>query len=175
MKRLVVDMDNCITNALFIDRINEFLKTNYVLEEQKEFKLQNLAGNRISDYWKFMKDKSFYDDAPLIDGAYDVLETLNKKYELYIVTAYLYLDSNPDISANNLKEKYEYLKRKLPFISPKQYIFIDNKNLIESDIAIDDRIENLENSKTKLLFSAWHNKKISSELLNEKGIVRVST
>ena len=79
MKRLVVDMDNCITNALFIDRINEFLKTNYVLEEQKEFKLQNLAGNRISDYWKFMKDKSFYDDAPLIDGVYEALEILNKQ------------------------------------------------------------------------------------------------
>ena len=143
MKRLMIDMDNCITDALFMDRINEFLGTNYKLEEQTEFRLQKITGDRIDEFWQFMKDKSFYDDAPLIKGAYKALEILNKKYDLYIITAFIYPNSNPDISSNNLKFKYEYLKKKLPFISPKQYIFIENKNLIHSDIAIDDKITHL--------------------------------
>ena len=51
MKRLMIDMDNCITDALFMDRINEFLGTNYKLEEQTEFKLQNLTGSRINEFF----------------------------------------------------------------------------------------------------------------------------
>lgn len=175
MKRLMIDMDNCITDALFMDRINEFLGTNYKLEEQTEFRLQKITGNKINDFWDYMKDKSFYDDAPLIDDVYETLEILNKKYDLYIITAFIYPDSNPDISANNLKFKYEYLKRKLPFISPKQYIFLENKNLIHSDIAIDDRISHLENTDKKILMTAWHNKNLKEEELKERGIVRVNT
>lgn len=174
MKRLMIDMDNCITNALFMKRINDFLDTNYTLEDQTEYRLQNITGERINDFWKYMEDKSFYGDSPLVDNAYETLEILNKKYDLYIVTAFIYYDSNPDISANNLKYKYEYLKKKLPFINPKQYIFIENKKLIHSDIAIDDRIDNLENTEKKVLMTAWHNKNIREDELKERGIVRVN-
>ena len=62
MKTLMIDMDNCITDALFIERINEFLGTNYKLEDQTEFRLQKLTGDRIDEFWQFMKDKSFYDE-----------------------------------------------------------------------------------------------------------------
>ena len=175
MKKLMVDMDNCITDALFIERVNEFLNTNYKLEDQEDFELQNLTGERKDEFWKYMENKSFYDDAPLIEGVYDALKILNEKYELYIITAFIYKNSSPDISGNNLKFKYEYLKRKLPFISPSQYIFTENKNIIHSDIAIDDKIVNLSNADKKILITAWHNKNIKEEELNEKGIVRVCT
>jgi len=172
MKRLMIDMDNCITDAYFMEHINKFLGTNYKLEEQEDFYLQNLTGDRMNEFWEYMNHNNFYDDSPLIDGCFEVLEELNKKYELYIVTSYLY-DSKPDISGDNLKNKYNYLKNKLPFISPKQYIFISDKNLIHFDIGLDDRIDNLNNCDKKLLMNAWHNKKIDNNLLNEKGIVRV--
>lgn len=175
MKRLMIDMDNCITDAYFMERINEFLGTDYKLEDQDDFYLQNLTGDRKEEFYQFMADKTFYGDCPLIDGCKEALEILNKKYELYIVTNYLYLEHEPDISSNNLKDKYEYLKKNLPFISPKQYIFMKNKNLIHWDIAVDDRIDNLENADQKLLMTAWHNKKIREEELKAKGIVRVYT
>ena len=57
MKRLMIDMDNCITDALFIERINEFLGTNYKLNEQSEFRLQNLLGNKVNDFWKYMENR----------------------------------------------------------------------------------------------------------------------
>ena len=74
-----------------------------------------------------------------------------------------------------MKFKYKYLKKKLPFIDPKQYIFIENKNLIYSDIAIDDRLSHLNNADKKILLTAWHNKNIKDEELNERGIVRVNS
>lgn len=175
MKKLMIDMDNCITNALFIERINEFLNTDYKLDDQTDFYLQNIAGNRIDEFWEFMNDKSFYDDAPLIDGAYDALKLLNEKYDLYIVSSYLYQESNPDISGNHLKNKYEYLKKNLPFIPREKYIFMDNKCLIPWDITIDDKINNLNGSDKKILFDAWHNRSISEKELNKAGVVRVYT
>ena len=173
MKKFMIDMDNCITNAYFIERINEFLGTNYRLEEQDDFYLQKLTGDGISQFWEFMKSRSFYGDCPLIDGCYEALKVLNEKYDLYIVTDYLYLESEPDISGNNLKDKYDYLKKMLPFISPSQYIFMKNKNLIHWDIAIDDRVDNLESADVKYLMHAWHNKNISPEELESKNIVKV--
>ena len=174
MKKLMIDMDNCITDAYFMERINDFLGTNYKLEDQEDFYLQNLAGDRKTEFWKYMENRSFYGkDCPLIEGAYEALERLNQKYELYIVTNYIYKNSDPDISGNNLRDKYYYLREKLPFISPEQYIFMPNKNLIHWDITIDDREDNMRNADTKILMSAWHNKKLSEEELKEKGIVRV--
>ena len=39
--------------------------------------------------------------------------------------------------------KYDYLKKMLPFISPKQYIFISDKTLIHFDVGVDDKMNNL--------------------------------
>ncbi len=176
MKRLMIDMDNCITDAYFMERINEYLNTNYKLNDQKDFYLQNLISKeKKGGFWNYMTTHTFYGDCPLLKDCYETLKILNQKYKLYIATAYLYEESNPDISGINLKEKYDYLKKYLPFISPKQYIFISDKNLIHSDIAIDDRICNLENSDKKLLMTAWHNKDIDDKELEKKGIKRVNT
>ena len=82
--------------------------------------------------------------------------TLNKKYDVYIVTSYLWRDVI-DISGKNLGYKYYYLKEKLPFIDPSKYIFTTNKNLLKFDIKLDDKIGNLEGAETKILFNSWHN------------------
>ena len=39
---------------------------------------------------------------------------------------------------------------------------------------IDDRISNLEGARTKLLFTAYHNKNISNTDLSQDGIIRVN-
>ena len=172
MKKLMVDMDNVITDGRYLDYINEFLNTDYKLENQTEYYLQDLVGDRVDEFWKEFGNKNVYQDAPLIEGCYKALEELNKKYEVYIVTAYFWGGSNEAIS-NNIKDKYNYLTEKLPFISPQNFIFTSNKHLIDSDIVIDDRINNLSNGKLKLLFNAWHNRNISNDEIKEKGIVRV--
>ena len=37
MKTMMVDMDNVITDGMFINYINEYMKTNYRLEDLKDF------------------------------------------------------------------------------------------------------------------------------------------
>ena len=63
----------------------------------------------------------------------------------------------------------------LPFIKPEKYIFTTNKNIMNFDIRIDDKINNLDDSDTKLLFSAWHNRDIKKEELKERNVVRVDS
>jgi len=173
-KSLMVDMDNVITDGVFLDLINDFLNTNYKLEDISTFFLQELIEERKEEFWNKVKDINFYQDAKLIDNCYKVLKELSNYYEIYIVTAYIWNESL-DLSGNNLKNKYYYLKEKLPFIPIENYIFTTNKNIINFDIKIDDRINNLKNADTKLLFNAWHNKNISQEELTKENIIRVNS
>ncbi len=173
MKTLLIDMDNCITDPKILEYINEFSNTNYKLEDQKDFYLQNLIKDKKNEFYDFLSTKNLYEDCPLKDNCYEVLEELNKKYDIYIVTSYLWKDKT-DSSANNLKNKYNYLREKLPFIDPSKYIFTTNKNIIKGDISIDDKLSNLHTNR-KLLYTAWHNKHISENELNKQGITRVNT
>lgn len=173
-KTLMVDMDNVITDGIFLDLINDFLKTNYKLEEMTTFYLQELIEENKEKFWNKVKDINFYENAKLIDNCYEVLKELSNHYEIYIVTAYIWNESL-DLSGNNLKNKYYYLKENLPFIPIENYIFTTNKNIMNFDIKIDDRIPNLKNTNTKLLFNAWHNKNISKEELEKENITRVNS
>ncbi len=153
MKTLMIDMDNVITDGAYLGIIEQTIGRK--IEVGDTFFLQELLPDKDA-FWESMKDKSFYGDAPLIKDSYEVLEKLNKVYDIYIVTSYIW-DQEHDISASNLKYKYEYLRDKLPFIPTSKYIFTTNKNLLNFDIAIDDRKNNLKSAKEKYLFTAWHN------------------
>lgn len=173
MKTLMVDMDDVITDGMFLQYINEFMKTDYKLDDISDYYyVQKLIGDRY-DFWDYISDKNFYQDAPLLDGCYEALEKLNKIYDIYIVTAYLWTESR-DISGNNLRNKYNYLREMLPFIGPEKYIFASNKRIINFDIRIDDRMSNLEGATTKLLFTAWHNKDITDLELAKNNVIRVN-
>lgn len=174
MKTLMFDMDNVITDGTIFEYIQEFLNKKLNLMDINTYYLQELINDRQEEFWDFVKGKSFYEKAPLFDGCFEVLKKLNKKYDIYIVTSYIWEDLT-DITSDNLKNKYIYLKEKLPFIPPEKYIFTTNKNIINFDIRIDDKIQNLGNGELKLLFSAWHNKNILQETLNDENIIRVDT
>ena len=173
MKTIMVDMDNVITDSIFFELINEFLGSNYKREELKGYYLQELVKDKKEEFWNFVKERNFYEGASLFEGCYEVLEMLNKVYDVYIVTAYLWNDCL-DISGDNLRNKYYYLREKLPFINSDKYIFTTNKNIMNFDIRIDDKLENIENGKIKLLFSAWHNTDLDDNYLKEHNVIRVN-
>lgn len=100
-------------------------------------------------------------------------EKLNEYYDIYIVTSYVWKENVID-AAENLKNKYEYLKHFLPFIDTNNFIFITNKTKIKFDIGIDDRPKNLNSCDQKLLFTEFRNKKISEEELQKDNIIRVN-
>ena len=62
----------------------------------------------------------------------------------------------------------------MPFIDPGKYIFTQNKDIMNFDIRIDDRLLGLGNAKIKLLFNSLSNNTISEEELKEKNVIRVN-
>ncbi len=176
MKKIMVDMDDVICDGGFLSLVNQFLGTNYQKGDIKTYYIQDLIPKEKYPEWtEFFNTKNVYDFCEMLPNMYEVLEKLSKKYEIYIATAYIFRD-NEEYSANNLKNKFEYLYEHLPFISPDNYIFTTNKEIIDCDIKIDDKLSNLEGkAETKLLFTAYHNKEITQEELEKQGVLRVNS
>ena len=174
-KTMMVDMDDVLCHSQILTYINEFLGTDYEYDDFTQYKLQVLLGDERDEFWRYAADKNLYEGVELFPDAHDVLKEYYKFLEIYIVTAYLW-DGIIDISADNLKNKYNYLKEQLPFIDPDKYIFTTNKNLMNFDIRLDDKVENLmyPTPEMKLLYTEWHNRFIPEHDLKEKGIIRVN-
>lgn len=174
MKTIMVDMDDVITIGNFNKFLEEFLGQKIDTDNNKYKYRQEAIKGRENEFRLIYQYRNLYANVPLLDGCYEVLRKLNEKYDVYIVTAYIW---GQDIinAEENLKNKFIYLKENLPFISSQKYIFTQDKKILDFDIKIDDRINNLEGAKIKLLFTAWHNKNISSKELESKGIIRVDS
>lgn len=172
-KRLMVDMDDVICTKGFLRLINKFLCTDYTYDDFKGFYMQDIIPNK-DEFFKWFINQNIYEHCELIPDCYEVLKELNEKYELYIATDYVY----PEI-ANRcgyiVEQKFNYLQKELPFINARQYIFLANKNVLNMDIKIDDKITNLEGAGIKLLFSAFHNTDISDSELQSMGIERMNS
>lgn len=172
----MIDMDDVICKGGFLAIVNEFLGTSYKEDDIKTYYIQDIIPKARYEEWQtFFENKNVYDYSKLLPNVYEVLKALSKKYELYIVTKYIFRE-NKEKSGNHLKNKFNYLIKVLPFIKPEQYIFTSRKDIINCEIKIDDKLINLEgNAEKKLLFTAYHNKNIKDEELKEKNVIRVNS
>lgn len=172
-KKIMIDMDEVITTGGFLYLINKYLDKNYTMEDFKDFYMQDMLPDKNA-FFEWFKTQNVYDHCEMLPNAKEVLEELNKYYDVYIGTSYIY----PDIAETSgfiLEQKCNYLHKELPFITPYQYIFLDDKSVLNVDIKIDDKVDNLSNCERKLLFTAYHNKNISKEELERMGIERVTS
>lgn len=172
-KRLMVDMDDVICTGGFLKLINKFLNSNYIYDDFKDFYMQDIIPNK-DEFFKWFMTQNLYDYCELMPGCYEVLKALNKEYDLYIATDYVF----PEI-ANRcgyiVEQKFNYLQKELPFINSRQYIFLADKSVLNMDIRLDDKIINLEGADIKLLFSAFHNIDRSNSELESMGIERMNS
>lgn len=175
MKRIIIDLDDVIVNQdgwLYV--VNEFLNTNYTIDDVKGYYIQDLVPEeKKKEFTKFFVKYDTYKYSGIFENAVNVIKKLNEKYEIYICSAYVFRDDYL-YSADALKYKFEFLYKNFPFIDPNRFIFHTNKSIINCDIRIDDKVDNLKNAETKLLYTAYHNKNISDKELEEKGITRVN-
>lgn len=170
-KKIMIDMDDVIVTGGFLHLINEFLGSTYTELDFTEFYMQDVIPNK-DEFFEFFLKNNQYDHCELLPDAYDVLKELNEKYDIYIGTSYIFKEI-PDDSGIVLLQKFNYLRKYLPFISPYKYVFLSDKSILDVDIKIDDRLDNLYGAERKLLFTAYHNFKISDEKLKEFGAERV--
>ena len=177
MKKLLIDVDEVICDPGFLYLVNKFLGTSYKISDFTEYYIDDIIGSeeRRQEFYRWRLQYNQYDYATIFEDAYDVLTTLNEKYEIYIFSACV----DPFMKENSgifFKQKFDFLVREFPFLNPDKFIFSNSKNLITADIQIDDRLSNLQSDiPVKLLFDSYHNKNHTTEELAIRSVTRVSS
>lgn len=173
-KDLLLDVDEVICFAGFLQFVNDFMGTQYVIDDFTDYYIDEVAipKERFDEFNKFISDKNLYENAYIIPKAIETIELLNRLYNIYICSSCI----NPfdlNNSGKLFKDKYDFLREILPFLKPENFIFTNAKHIFKADVQIDDRLSNLNNDiNTKILFPSYHNKNIDGKLLKEQGIIR---
>lgn len=173
-KKVLIDFDDVICDSVLLNKINEFLKTDYKISDFKDYVIDAIIPEeKKQEFYSWVVRGDFYKDAKLIKNSKEVIEKLCKKYDVYICTSCVMLCS-PLTSGPLFTSKYNFLLKNFPFIDPKKFIFTGSKDMVNGDIFIDDYFHNLKsNIKTKFLFTSYHNKNFTDEELKKRGVVRV--
>lgn len=173
-KDLLLDVDEVICFSGYLEAVNDFLNTSYNIDDFDKYYIdeQAVPKEKISEFNEFVSKRNLYDYTSFLPGAIDTIKKLNEIYNIYILSACI----NPfdlDNSGIQFKNKYDFLRKNLPFINPRNFIFTSSKHMLKADIQIDDYIVNFDSDvKLKILFPAYHNKNIDENLLKEKNIIR---
>lgn len=173
-KILLLDVDEVICFGGFLEAVNEFLGTNYVIDDFTDYYIDEVAipKERMDEFNEFIRNRDMYQNPHILPHAIETIKELSEEYEIYILSSCV----NPfDIegSGNLFKTKYDFLRKLLPFINPKNFILTSAKHLFKADVQIDDVITNFSDDVTlKILFASYHNKEITDEELAKYGVVR---
>ncbi len=173
MKTIMVDMDEVITTGNFNKVLEDYLGHEIDDNSINGYYIQDVLGDNKEDFFNYFKSINLYENAELLPDCYNVLKKLSNVYKIYICTDYIWKEII-ECAGDNLKNKYNFLYKELDFISPRNYIFTADKSIINCDIKIDDKLENIDGAALKLLFTAYHNKNLLDDELASSNIKRVN-
>ena len=146
---IAIDCDGVITNTvrMFIQLNNELNNRNDNWKDVTQWDFKDVATNFKSkaEIDEFFNHKKLYKNPIFFENCIEVLNRLNKKYEVAIVTA----GQSKNIR-NKLKMFEKYLPdiNVIPVMSPN--FTLNNKNMIKCNIILDDHIRNLHNPNADL-------------------------
>lgn len=159
MKKLIVDLDDVLALDGYLNMMNSFCNSNYKYEDAISYYVEELLDETtLKAYREFFKNNNVYDYATVAPNSKEVLMKLMLEYEIYVCSSY-YSDIDHIIMPELIPKKCEFLKKNYPFLTSKNFIFTNDKTMIEADVKIDDVIHNLDNGDIKLLYTAYHNSK----------------
>lgn len=152
MKRVIIDMDHVMADIT--SQYIRYYEQHTGIKVNRESLLGKPEDEAFPDsklVREFLHMPGFFRNPPVIADSQEVIEALNKAYEVYIVSAAMEFPQS-------LMEKYAWLEEHFPFIGWQQVVFCGSKKVIAGDYMIDDHLKNLDyfNGKT-LLFTATHN------------------
>ncbi len=158
-ERVIIDMDEVIA-----DPMGEMIRW-YQEQHEGEINHENmLGGSWVKGFpeqhheliHERLTSPGFFRNLPVMENAVEVIGEMNKRYELFIVSAAMEFP-------NSLKDKVEWLGDNFPFLTWKQITLCGDKRLICGDHMIDDHVKNLQHFKGKpWLFTSAHNLNITT-------------
>ncbi len=175
MKKILIDLDDTILVDCYLEIVNKYLNSNYSYNDIKGYWVDDIIPKeKQEEYLDFFYNHiDVYEYGHVQKNAIRVIEQLNQYYDVLICSAYI---DHRDLNncSKILTCKHKWLIKNLSFIKPENFIFTNRKDVIPTDIKIDDKLENLKTCTTKLLITAYHNKNIKEEDLKKENIIRVN-
>ena len=149
MERIAVDMDGVLADTT--EQFFQFDERDFGRRRTLEEIIGKPESIGFPSAQKYVRTKDFFRTAPVMKESQAALSELNKRYEIFIVSAAVEFPQS-------LFEKYEWLKEYFPFITWQQIVFCGSKTIVSADIMIDDHFKNLDPFEGQtLLFSRPHN------------------
>lgn len=175
-KILLLDCDEVIVYPKFVECVNDYLGTDYVIDDFTDYYIDTavIPEDKLDDYNNYVRGINLYDGATIIPGAIDSLKRLSEYYEIYVLSSCVNL-TDVEGSGRIFIDKYNFLLKEFSFLNPANFIFTGAKSLFKADVKIDDLVTNFkddEDVKLKVLFPAYHNRNLTSEDLLKKGIIK---
>jgi 5'(3')-deoxyribonucleotidase len=100
-------------------------------------------------------DPGFFRNLPVMKDCVPVIEQLNKKYKVFIVSAAMEFP-------NSLKDKMDWLNEHFSFLGWRQFVFCGSKSVVQGDYMIDDLVRNFTGFAGKAyLYGGPHNTEIT--------------
>lgn len=175
-KNLLIDVDEVIVFSGFVEAVNDFLGTDYEIDDFTNYYIDEVAipKERLDEFNEYLNSINLYEKAPLLPEAIESIKKLNEEYNIYLLTSCVN-EANLDGCGRVFMDKYNFLRKNLPFINPKNFIFTGSKGLFKAYAKIDNLLSNFysdEDIEVKILFPSYHNRNITKEELDEKGVIR---
>jgi len=154
LKRIAVDMDEVMADAL-----GEHLR-RYNLDHDEKIAVEDLEGKWI---WEvvaqdrrealagYLQSEDFFESLAVMPESQRVIERLQTRYEVFIVTAAMEVPSSFD-------QKFRWLAQHFPFVPTSHIVYCGDKSIVRADYLIDDNPRQLRRFRGEgILFSAPHN------------------
>lgn len=164
-ERVIIDMDEVIADTM--GKMVKWYESEYGQKvDHSVMRNGSWVAGFPEAHRKMIRERlhepGFFRDVPVMEGSQEVLQKMNERYEVFIVSAAMEFP-------NSLKDKLDWLLEHFPFLNWRQLVLCGDKRMINGDHMIDDHVRNLEpfNGK-KYLFTSFHNVDVT-------GYVRVNS
>lgn len=141
MLRIAIDFDSTLfpTMEKVIDIYNKKHNTSIDISQVSMYNLHdNFPADVADELIELFVDKEVYSSLQPYKGAVRAVKTLVEQgNEVYIATA---------TDVRNMEWKEELLQKHFPFIPKKNLIRIHNKALLNVDVLVEDKTDNLKNT-----------------------------
>ena len=141
MLKIAIDFDDALfpTTEKVLEFYNKKYGTKFDISQITSYSWYDSFDSDIADELiKMLIDKTIYDYLQPYKGAIRAVKSLVERgHEVYIATA---------TDVGNMGQKEELLRKYFPFIPKDNLIRIHNKGLLNVDVMIDDKLDNLKNT-----------------------------